>query len=89
MLKIHKMLLIPIVNFFYANNFYSTFLTKFRNYFSNMHTHADLYSLDISYKVQKLFFSKYTLMLTCTDSLGGDEVAPGTTSDTLALMEDQ
>ena len=28
-------------------------------------------------------------MLTCTDSLGGDEVAPGTTSDTLALMEDQ
>ena len=28
-------------------------------------------------------------MLTCTDPLGGDEVAPGTTSDTLALMEDQ
>lgn len=47
MLKIHKMLLIAIVN--YANNFSSTFLTKFRNYFFNIHTHADLYSLlDIS-----------------------------------------
>ena len=45
------------VNFFYANNFSSTFLTKFRNYFFKIHTHANLYSLlDISYQVQKLFF---------------------------------
>ena len=53
----HVMLLIAIVNFFCANNFSSTFLTKFRNYLIKIHTHVDLYSLlNISYQIQKLFF---------------------------------